>query len=35
LAAQFQLDAGAGVTLALDGYVRQQLADLADERVEF
>jgi hypothetical protein len=34
LAAAFDLDAGS-VTVALEGYVRQQLADLANERCEF
>ena len=34
LAAQFELDA-ASVTAALDGHVRQQLEELANERVDF
>jgi hypothetical protein len=34
LAATYDLDAGS-VTVALEGYVREQLADLASERCEF
>jgi len=34
LAAQFEVDAGT-LTVALEGYVRDQLAELASERCEF